>query len=64
MKQKMMHEGNTLRQLRAGLITCSEAIQRHFGFIDAMVAYGVIEQDRAREEKEMFVERLLEQEGN
>lgn len=60
MKNFMKEEQKTINNLKRGLINYTEAQNYLFGYIQCMVDMQVIEKDRASEEKNRIVKRLLE----
>lgn len=60
MKNLMKEEQKTINNLKRGLINYTEAQNYLFGYIKCMVDMQVIEKDRASEEKNRIVKRLLE----
>lgn len=62
MKNYMKFENAVVNTYRRGLISFDEAISKLFGYIKCMADMEIIESDRAKEEMNIAVKKLLDSE--
>lgn len=60
MRKYVEFENNIINQVKRGLITQNEAINRIGGYLSAMVDFGILPEDRYSDELRTTTKKILE----